>query len=195
MCVKSLRATLTLTCCSRSFFPQYPQSIIQMKAIKNGAQRASAPVSPSVVTAKPPSISLSQKNSQAQRQSFSQSGPVDTEVLKLRTPHSGFHLGGSERDYMEGWYWRVRFCSATLPCLRLTGNPRIEPLSRRDISLHGLQMRAWTGPSYDNTKHMQCSSATGCSLLLQHRLQCEQLFEFERKMDRQFSIFWHASCT
>ena len=158
MTLNSLRSTPTFTCRSRqSFVPQYPRSMFQMKSIKNGTPRASALVSPSVLTAKPPSLPLPQKNSGGGHQRFNQSGPVDTEVLKLRTPHSGFHLGDSDRDYMEGWYWRVCFCSATLPCLRLARNPVSKHSSLQRFLMYKRV------PSYDNTKtYTACFMALCC---------------------------------
>jgi hypothetical protein len=41
------------------------------------------------------------------------------DVLLTRTPHSGFHIDGN-RDFMEGWYYRVRLSAACEPSLNLT---------------------------------------------------------------------------
>lgn len=69
-----------------------------MRTAGNGAI-----VPPSVRTKVTPSVALERKPKLPLVQ---HARLADTEVLKLKTPHSGFHLDTS-REFMEGWYWKV----------------------------------------------------------------------------------------
>lgn len=67
-----------------------------MRTASNGAI-----VPPSVRTQVPPSVRAPGKLPLVQHARL-----ADTDVLKLKTPHSGFHLD-STGEFMEGWYWKV----------------------------------------------------------------------------------------
>lgn len=72
-----------------------------MPAAANGAI-----VPPSVRTLAPPSVRGQGGRPGPKMPLVQHARLADTEVLKLKTPHSGFHLD-SDREFMEGWYWRV----------------------------------------------------------------------------------------